>query len=362
MRPYDAAGVDTRMEDEAVATLRGILNKTFGFNPHIKRVTGLAYFAGLVDVGLPKLLAICTDGVGTKLLVAQMMDKYDTIGIDCVAMNANDVICVGAEPVAFVDYLAVQKPDPELLKQIAIGLSTGAKAAKVAICGGEVAQIAKIITGERPDRGFDLAGTCVGLVEKDRAVLGADVKPGDAILGLQSSGLHSNGFSLARRIIFETKRFTVETYIDELEKTIGEELLIPTHIYVAEVLELLSSAVEVKALVNITGDGLLNLSRIAAPNVGFEIDALPEPHPIFTLLKEWGAVDDEEMYRVFNMGIGFCLIVPDDSEQISQAISITRKHGVGCTRIGTVVSDAKKRVRIPAKGLVQDGLFFVKEH
>lgn len=358
--PYDAAGVKAEMVGEGVARLRRVLSRTFDLNARARPVTDLSFFAALIDIGTTEYIAVCTDSVGTKLLIAQMMDKYDTIGIDAVAMNVNDVICVGAAPITIVDYLAVQEPDPDFLEAIAKGLCEGAKLSHASISGGEVAQVASIIKGIRPNRGFDLAATCIGLVHKDNVIVGKDVAPGDAILALSSSGLHSNGYSLVRRVIFEKMKFSVDTNISELNRTIGEELLTPTHIYVPEVLAMLDEKLPVKALVNITGDGLLNLNRIAAKNVGFEIDVLPEPQPIFPLLQKWGELPDEEMFRVFNMGIGFCLIVPDDSDAIARVGEIARKHGVACVRIGTVIEDEAKRVFIRQKHLIQNGLFFTK--
>jgi len=358
---YDQAGVKAEMEGEGVARLRRVLSRTFEFNDRARPITDLSFFAALIDIGMPEYMAICTDGVGTKLLVAQMMAKYDTIGIDCVAMNVNDLICVGAAPITIVDYLAVQEPDPDFLEAIAEGLYEGARLSRASISGGEVAQVAPIIRGIRPTRGFDLAATCVGLVQKGRVVVGRDVRPGDAILALSSSGLHSNGYSLVRKILFDKMSLDVSTYNESLGKTIGEELLTPTHIYVPEVLEILDDKLPIKALINITGGGLLNLNRIAAENVGFEIDALPGPQPIFSLLQEWGQIDDAEMFRVFNMGIGFCLIVPDDSNVIARVGEIAGKHGVACSRIGTTIDDEANRVFITQKGLVQNGLFFTKK-
>ncbi|MBN1592919.1 MAG: phosphoribosylformylglycinamidine cyclo-ligase [Candidatus Coatesbacteria bacterium] len=358
---YDAAGVNTEMIGSGLSRLRSILSGTFEFNDRSKPVTDLSFFAALLDIGIPEYIAICTDNVGTKLLVAQMMDKYDTVGIDCVAVNVNDVICVGAEPLTFVNYLALQEPDPDFLESIAKGLYEGAKLANVSISGGESAAVGQLIAGVRPNRGFDFSGTCIGIVHRDKVIVGRDVVPGDAILSLSSSGLHSNGYSLARKILFETMNFGVDTYVKELGKTAGEELLMPTHIYVREILEIINGGLPIKALVNITGNGLLNLNRIAAKGVGFEINALPEPAPIFSVLQEWGDIDDAEMFRVFNMSMGFCIIVPDDSDVIAKVGSIASKHGVSCSRIGTIVEDKAKRVFITQKGLKQEGLFFVAD-
>ena len=199
-----------------------------------------------------------------------------------------------------------------------------------------------------PDAGFDLAGTAVGRVALDAVNTGAHVRPGDSIVGIASSGIHSNGLTLARRVFFETAGLTVADCVDELGETVGEALLRPTHIYVREALDLLAE-VPVHALVHITGDGFLNLTRIEA-RVGMKLDALPAPPPVFTVLQRLGGIEDAEMYRVFNMGIGFCVIVPAQHE--ARALAILGAHGKACMRIGTVVDDADERVWIEQAGLV----------
>jgi len=271
-------------------------------------------------------LAMTTDGVGSKVLIANAISKWDTVGIDCIAMNVNDLYAIGAEPIAFVDYLAVEKVDPERAAQIAIGLARGAEISNMTIVGGETASLPEII------RGFDLAGTAIGIVDKDKVVTGEKIKKGDVLVGVPSSGLHSNGYTLARRIIAESKY----TYFDQMpgsKNSIGEELLTPTRIY-PEIVELVREC-DVHGLAHITGSGLLKLRRISS--LGFEITDPLEPQPIFRFLQELGNVDDAEMYRTFNMGVGFVVVVAE--EEVDRACRIM---GPGSRVIGTIVKEGIK--------------------
>ncbi len=347
---YAEAGVDAVQEDIALKHMLTWITKTFAFRQQVGSIQlDIGYFANVVDIGHGIGLALSTDGVGTKILIAQMMDKYDTVGIDCVAMNANDVICVGAEPITMLDYIAVEQADPELLESLAKGLHDGAEIARVTISGGEVAQVRDIIKGQRPGRAFDLVGVCVGTVPLDRIITGKNLEDGDVLIGLASSGIHSNGLSLARKIFFEIKQFPPDKYLPELGRTIGEELLEPTHIYVPEVMEMLNADINIKALFNITGDGLLNIIR-AQSVMGFVIDYLPEPQPIFRLIQEHGNVSDKEMYTVYNMGIGFCVAVsPSDASKVR---AIAEKHGVASYEMGYVVREPEKTIIVKPKGLV----------
>src|SRR5579872_6695603 len=204
---YDAAGVNSAGEETALVQLGRWINQTFHFNP-AKPLLPLGYFANVLELSGDMGLAISTDGVGTKLLVAQMLGRYDTVGIDCIAMNVNDVLCVGAEPIAIVDYMAVQAMKPELLKELGKGLYEGARQARVAIPGGEIAQVREMIKGEQDDNGFDLVATCVGTVPLDRIIVGRDVEPGDVVVGLRSTGIHSNGLTLARNVLFRQAGFS----------------------------------------------------------------------------------------------------------------------------------------------------------
>jgi phosphoribosylformylglycinamidine cyclo-ligase len=261
--PYTAAGVDPAREEAALKQLLYWVNQTLDFpkgGGSVELPSG--YFANVLGIGQGQGLAISTDGVGTKVLVAQMAHKYDTIGIDCVAMNVNDVLCVGAEPMAMVDYLAVEEPMPDLLEQIGKGLYEGARRAEISICGGEIAQLKEIVKGVKPGYAFDIAGTCVGLVPLDRVIVGQDIARHDVVIGLRSSGIHSNGLTLARQVLFDSAGLAPDKYFPELGKTLAEELLEPTRIYVPEIKDMLRSDMEVKALMHITGDGFFNLTRV----------------------------------------------------------------------------------------------------
>lgn len=272
----------------------------------------VGHYAGIIDVGKERL-AMHTDGVGTKVLVAQALGKYDTIGIDAIAMNVNDIICVGARPLAGVDYLAVAEEDEELITEIMKGLVAGAKESEIKIVGGETAIMKDVIKGgEKP---FDLAFTVIGKVEK--FTTGDTIKKGDVLIGLESSGLHSNGYSLARKVL-------------DVEKW-GEEMLTPTKIYVKPVMEMLH-ACEVHGLAHITGGAFSKLMRLNK-KCGFLIDEPMKPRKIFMEL--WEHVDDEtEMYRTFNMGTGMVVAVPEKEE--GKIIGIAKRNGVKAQAIGRV--------------------------
>ncbi len=345
---YDAAGVATA--GGPLAGLLGWVNQTLAFRPDVGRaLLGIGYYANVLRLTDTLGLAISTDGVGTKILVAEMLGKYDTLGIDCIAMNVNDVLCVGAEPIAMVDYLAVQEARPEVLTAIGKGLYEGARQANISIPGGELAQLRDMIQGHTPGGGIDLMGTCVGVVQTDRMILGDRMVPGDAVIGLASSGVHSNGFTLARRALFDQAGLGVESRVTQLGRTVGEELLEPTRIYVRPVWEMIQSGLPVHGLYHITGDGLLNLTRGESP-LGFEITALPEPQPIFRLIAEAGAVAPAEMYRVFNMGIGFVVVAPADA--VDGLTAIASRHGLESWLLGRVTADPRKRVELRPLGLV----------
>jgi phosphoribosylformylglycinamidine cyclo-ligase len=352
---YTKAGVDAVKAASTLTDLTSLLRETFSFRTGIGRVMlPFGYFANVIALGENLGLAIATDGVGTKILVAQMLRKFDTIGIDCIAMNANDLLCVGAEPLALVDYVAVQVLNRRFLREMAKGLHEGARRARITIPGGEIAQLREMVRGVHKDDGFDLVGTCVGVVPLDRLIIGQRITPGDVVLGLRSSGIHSNGLTLARDVLFCRRKLRPDKYIPELRRTIGAELLEPTRIYVPEILEMLTAGLDLKALIHITGDGLLNLRRVEA-SVGFAIDFWPEPHPVFGVIQATGRIRTTEMFTVYNMGIGFCLVLPDDSRQIDQAMAITKKHGVDCYRIGVAFGDAEKKVLVKPYNLVGKG-------
>ena len=273
------------------------------------------HYASVIRLDERTGIALSTDGVGTKLLVAEQLGRFDTVGIDCVAMNVNDVICVGAEPLAMLDYIAIERADPEVCEQIGVGLARGAELAGIEIPGGELAQLGEMV------RGVDLAGACFGTVALDAIVDGSAVRPGDPVIGLPSSGLHSNGYTLARSALDGLP--LDQDPEGRLGRPLGEVLLEPTEIYVKPVLELLRSEVDVRGLAHITSGGLGNLLRLAA-EVGYEIDdPLPVP-PIFELIQERGGVPDEEMHEVFNMGCGFCCVVAGEHEEA--ALELLRAH------------------------------------
>jgi len=345
---YRTAGVDSGQKDQAMQRLGNWVERSFSLRPS-EVVLPLGYFANVIDIGNGIGIAVSTDGVGTKILVAEMLEKYDTVGIDCVAMNVNDILCVGAEPLAILDYIAVQVPHPDLLENLAKGLYRGAELARVTIPGGEIAQIKEMIQGLREGYAFDLVATCIGKVPLDRVLIGQNVAEGDLIIGLASSGIHSNGLTLARRVFFERSGWKADHHVKELGRTIGEELLEPTRIYVREVREMLDAGLRIKALAHITSTGFLNLNRADAP-MGYVLDKLPEPLPIFRLLQSQGAVSDEDMYFTYNMGIGFCIVIaPEDADA---AHAIARKHDVPSYSIGYTVKDPEKKVHLPSVKLV----------
>lgn len=347
---YTDAGVDTQ---EAAAGLENIASRivqTWPAEGLGKVELDLGKFANVVNMGDGVGLAVCTDGVGSKSIIAQMMDCYDTIGIDCVAMNVNDMICVGAKPISLVDYIAVEQVDAQMLDQIAKGLCDGAKSAGISISGGETAQLKDIVNG------FDLVGTAVGRVDLDKILVGQDIKEGDAVIGIRSNGIHCNGLTLARRAFFKLNKFGIDEYIEDFSRTVGEELLRPTDIYVKEMLEILEKVSGVKALINITSDGLGNLMRVASSDVGFVIDQLPEPHPVFPMIQKLAKVSDKEMFDIFNMGVGFCVVV-DDSD-VEGVLSILKSHNRDAQRIGYAVADSDRKVFLSQKDLVGKGKEF----
>jgi phosphoribosylformylglycinamidine cyclo-ligase len=291
------------------------------------------HYASVIRIDDRTGIALSTDGVGTKLLLAEQLERYDTVGIDCVAMNVNDVICVGAEPLAMLDYLAIEHADAEVCEQIGAGLARGAELAGIEIPGGELAQLGDLV------RGFDLAGACFGIVALEQIVDGGAVLPGDAVIGLPSSGIHSNGYTLARSALDGLP--LDEDPEGRLGRRLGEVLLEPTEIYVKPVLELLRSRVDVRGLAHITSGGLGNLLRLAA-EVAYEIDdPLPVP-PVFELIRERGDVGDDEMHSVFNMGCGFCCVVAGDDEDA--ALDLLCRHYPGAKRIGRA-SDGPHEIR-----------------
>jgi len=288
----------------------------------------IGHYAGLVDVGNNRVLSLHTDSVGTKVLIARMMGKYDTIGIDCVAMCANDIICTGSEPISFLDYLAVSKPNPTMVASIAEGIVVGAKQAGLAVVGGETAVVPDLLS----EAGIDLVGMAAGICSKGDLVLGDRIRNGDELIGVASSGIHSNGLTLARKVLL--KNHPVREVIPDLERSIGEELLEPTRIYVKPVLETLKQA-EVHGLAHITGGGFSKLNRIVSQaKLGADLDYMTTPPVIFRMLQSEGRIAEAEMFRTFNMGIGFVVICPEG--QSAAVFRVFRRHKQGAFRIGSV--------------------------
>lgn len=346
---YERAGV--RGQGEALSAVVRHLGPTLSF-PDAEPLTTFGDYASVLKVSDELAIAITTDGVGSKTIVAAAQGRYDTIGFDCVAMNANDVICVGATPIAMVDYLAVHTLDAGRVDQILEGLGAAAKEAGIAIPGGEIAQLPEIIgsDGRRPGdpAAFDLAGTCVGVVHPDRLMRGHAVEAGDTLIGLESSGIHSNGLTLARRVLLHEAGYQFHDFLGRLGRTIGQELLEPTRIYVAAANALWDAGIETRGMVHITGDGFANLCRLEAV-AGYEIEELPPPPEIFGLIQDAGGITDAEMYRVFNMGVGLVVVVP--ATAVDEALDCVSAAGYQAMRIGTVTTESNV-VRIAPVGLV----------
>ena len=339
---YAGAGVDASEAHGALFGLVKVLSEIDTGKPS-RSVLQSGHYAAVLRLDGRIGLAFCTDGVGSKVIVAEQAGRYDTVGIDCIAMNVNDVICVGAEPIALVDYIAVEQAQPEMLRDIAVGLRSGAEQAGVEIPGGELAQLPELIKGHPSPNGFDLCASCIGLVPLDRVITGESIAPGDAIVGIPSSGVHSNGLTLARSVLSDLDEAPPELG----GRTVADELLEPTVIYVRAVLELISSNVDVRGLAHITGDGFLNLTRLHAP-VGYRIDApLPVP-PVFTLIGSRGQVDEAELWEVFNMGCGFCVVVPE--AHANDAVDLLGRHHPGTAVIGAI-TDRDGLVELPQAGL-----------
>ncbi len=295
MKTYAEAGVDIKKEEKAVKSLASTIRFV---RKGIGKPILTNHFASVIDFGNFGI-SITTDGVGTKIKVAEVMGNFKTIGIDCVAMNVNDLYAINSEPIAMVDYIATNRPDEKIMAEIGEGLNRGCEIANISLVGGETATLDII-------NGWDLSGTAIGFVEKDRLITGEKIEEGDLIFAIPSSGIHSNGLTLARKLI---ERNNID-YFDKFgDHTIGEELLKPTRIY-KEVLEI-TKKFEVHGLAHITGGGLLNLKRLK--NVKFVIDKPLKPQKIFEFLRKLGDIELDEMYRTFNMGMGFMIILSEDS-------------------------------------------------
>lgn len=337
---YRDAGVDVNKIRSAQKSIGDIISATHRMIPAGKVVSGFGHYAGLVRIG-GQTLALHSDGVGTKVLIAQLMNRFDTVGIDCVAMNVNDIICVGARPIAFIDYIALKQANESLVQEIAHGLVEGARQSQMAIVGGETAVLPDLIAGE--DNAFDLAGMVLGLVDR-KPLLGSATKPGDVILGVESSGLHSNGYTLARKVLLS--KYSVDDNAEHLVQTVGEELLVPTRIYVKPVMELFKKKITIHGLANITGGSFTKLPRLNK-NVQYSLDGLPAPAGIFRQIQIDGNIEMTEMYRTFNMGIGFCVIAPKASTE--QVVCTFAKYRMGCRQVGTIEKGAGVVARLDGK-------------
>lgn len=306
---YKDSGVDKDAGYKQVQLIKELVKKT-----HIPGVlSDIGGFAGLFQLNKDNyeepVLVSGTDGVGTKLRIAFMTDKHNTIGQDCVAMCVNDIICQGAKPLFFLDYIATGKLEPEKMASVVKGVSDGCIQAGCGLIGGETAEM----PGFYKEDEYDIAGFAVGIVDKKDIITGDKIEEGDIVLGLASSGIHSNGYSLVRKIVFNKKQFTVDTFIPELGRTLGQELLKPTRIYTDPVYDLIKKF-DIKGISHITGGGFYeNIPRMLPKGLTAQIDTSNIDTPkIFDLLQEWGNVDTKEMYSTFNMGVGMVLVVSKD--------------------------------------------------
>ncbi|MHB1127564.1 MAG: phosphoribosylformylglycinamidine cyclo-ligase [Bacillota bacterium] len=334
---YRDAGVDIDAGNRAVELLKEHVRRTW--RPEV--MGDLGSFGGFFAPDCKKyrqpVLVAGTDGVGTKLRVAMMAGKHDTIGRDAVAMCVNDILVQGAEPLFFLDYLAVGRLQPEMVAEIVKGIADGCQEAGCALIGGETAEM----PGFYKEDEYDVAGFAVGVVDRERIIDGSRIRRGDQVIGLASSGLHSNGYSLARRVLLEDSGYHLQEFIPALQSTLGEELLIPTRIYVKTVLEALAHY-PVLGMAHITGGGLLeNVPRILPPSVGASIrqDAWPVPE-IFRMIQEKGSVGEEEMYRTFNMGIGLVLVVPES--ETPALTSFLQQKGEQVFHLGEIIDGERK--------------------
>ncbi len=347
---YAAAGVDTVAADRGVDALVAVLRTIETGRPSLS-VPLPGHYASVLRIAPNLGIALATDSVGSKVIVAEQAGRFDTIGIDCVAMSVNDLICVGAEPLALLDYLAVEEAEPARMRELAEGLKLGAQAAGVEIPGGEVCQLPEVIRGHPSPYGFDLVGSAFGTVALDAIVDGSACAAGDALIGLPASGVHSNGLTLARRALTEQGGLTLEATPSELDgSSVADVLLEPTVIYVRAILALLRSSTPVHGLAHITGGGLVNLLRLGS-GIGFEITAPLPVLPVFSLVAQLGEVSPAEMWEVFNMGCGFCAVVA--APDADSAVSLLAEHHPGTAVIGTV-TDRASRVQMPGLGIEGD--------
>ncbi len=342
---YKAAGVDIETGNEAVKRIKPLVEKTF--TPAVQTQVGafgscFDLKSLLNDYNHP-LLVQSIDGVGTKIKVARMMNRFDTIGIDLVSATANDILVMGAKPLTLLDYIAADKLNPEIIEQIITGMSQACCEHQIALVGGETAEM----PGTYRDGEYDLAGIITGVVEKDKVITGNSIAPGDLVFGIHASGLHTNGYSLARKLFLEVASLNVDSYHPELQCTVGEALLEPHLNYTNPILHALSEGAEIKGMAHITGGGFIdNIPRILPKNCGVEIQHQNwELLPIFTIMQQLGQLDAAEMYRTFNMGIGMVVIIDEDkAEVLTKAFQAFPDFQLSC--IGFVHQDTHSAVRI----------------
>ncbi|MBA7537939.1 Phosphoribosylformylglycinamidine cyclo-ligase [subsurface metagenome] len=338
-KTYKDAGVDINLADHIVKKIKPLICKTF-----IPGVLGdIGGFGGLFSLAEQNykepVLVSGTDGVGTKLKIAFALDKHDSVGIDLVAMCVNDIVTCGAKPLFFLDYISIGKLSEKVAVELVKGITEGCKTANCALLGGETAEM----PGFYPEGEYDLAGFAVGIVEKSEIIDGREIREGDSVIGVTSNGLHSNGFSLVRKVLLEDKKYEMDEKIVTINKSLGEELLKPTRIYVQPVLYLLEKY-KILGIAHITGGGLLeNIPRILPSGVSVEIDqnSWPKP-PIFSLIQKEGKISDEEMYRTFNMGVGMVLIIRSDKTE--KIIDELKQLNFSSYLIGRVV---KRETKVP---------------
>ena len=333
---YKAAGVDVTAGYKGVELMKKAVQATYT-NAVISDIGGFGGLYAPQIKGMEEpILVSGTDGVGTKLKLAFLMDKHDTIGEDCVAMCANDVICTGASPMFFLDYMALGKNIPEKVATIVAGVAEGCKKANCSLIGGETAEM----PGFYPVDEYDLAGFCVGIVDKKKIINNKTIEIGDKVIGLKSSGVHSNGFSLVRKV-FDVNKENLNEYVESLGCTVGEALLKPTKIYVKSILKLIEQ-VKVKGISHITGGGFYeNMPRMLREGVALKIDKNSyEVPPIFKLIAERGNIPERDMYNTFNMGIGMAVIVPES--EVEKSLEILKEAGEEAYLIGEVIAGNKE--------------------
>jgi phosphoribosylformylglycinamidine cyclo-ligase len=367
---YAEAGVDEEREQTAFSrVMRPWLARTHVKSPMVTAITGLSsgYFATLMHLPPGPPLAVTTDGVGTKILLARDAGRWEPVGVDCVANNVNDLICVGAVPLALLDYIATDRIEESVLDELARGLFLGSELAGIAIPGGEIAQIGAMLadsSGGGPM--LDLVGTAIGALPPAAGAAaagngyrkpldGSAVVPGDAIIGLASSGLHSNGYSLARHALFGKGGMSLADQVPVTGRRLADALLQPTRVYVQAAEALWTAGIIPHGMAHISGGGLLNIARLAA-DVSYELDSLVKVPEIFALIADRGGIDAATMYATFNMGIGFCVVVAESDLQ--PALDVLRRAGEEAARIGHVTAEPGKHVAIPAEGLTGSGDVF----